>query len=55
MRIELDKEQIMMLNELCFSELLEMGKIHHNKFIDKVQVETYENKLRELLDILTVD
>ena len=54
MKLELTKEEIGMLNELCFGEYLEMCKIQNNKYIDKVQVETKINKLNALLDKLVV-
>ena len=55
MKIELTKEQIEILNELCFGEMLNMSKNLDFRFIDKIQVETYINKLKELLDILIID
>ncbi len=55
MKIELTKEQINILNELCFSEMIKMSQMLNNEFIDKKQVKTYMNKLQELLDILVID
>ena len=54
-KIKLSNEQIRILNDLCLGELLSLGTARHNKYIDKVQVETMENKLRELIDILVVE
>lgn len=56
MKIELTKEQILILKELCFSARLQMccQKLD-NQFIDKKQIETYIDKLKELQDILIVE
>lgn len=55
MKIELEKEQISILNELCFYEMIDMSKLLDNKYIDRVQVKTRMNKLQELLDILVIE
>lgn len=38
MKIELTKEEIDIINELCLGELFEMNKFKDHKFIDKTQV-----------------
>lgn len=50
MKLELTKEEIMIINELCFGELIEMGKIKDNKFIDKAQIESYIEKIKIIMD-----
>lgn len=50
MRIELTKEEIGIINEICLGELIEMGKIKNNKFIDKAQVESYIEKVKVIMD-----
>ena len=55
MKIELTKEQILILNDLCFTEFLKMCQLQNERYIDMTQVKTRENKLKELLDILVID
>lgn len=50
MKLELTKEEISIINDLCFGELLEMSKIKNNKFIDKTQVESYIEKIKIIMD-----
>jgi hypothetical protein len=50
MKIELTKEEIGIINEMCFGELIEMSKIKNNKFIDKAQVESYIEKIKAIMD-----
>ena len=54
MEIELTKEQISILNELCFDEFLKMCGLLQNEYIDKTQVQTRLNKMNELLDVLVI-
>lgn len=55
MKIELTKEEIDIINELCFGELINIRKIKDNKFIDKTQVESYIEKIRLLMDKTCID
>ena len=55
MKIELTKEEIEIINEMCFGELIEMNKIKNNKFVDRTQVETYLEKIRLLMDKTCID
>ena len=50
MKLELTKEEIGIINEMCFSELIEMSKIKNNRFIDKAQVESYIEKIKIIMD-----
>lgn len=50
MKIDLTKEEIRIINEVCFGELIEKGKIKNNKFIDKAQVESYIEKIKVIMD-----
>lgn len=54
-KIELTKEEIDIINELCLGELFEMNKFKNNKFIDKTQVETYLEKIRLLMNKTFID
>ena len=50
MKLELTKEEIGIINEMCFGELIEMGKIKNNRFIDKAQIESYIEKIKIIMD-----
>lgn len=55
MKIELTREEIDIINELCFGELIHIGKIKDNKFIDKTQIETYTEKIKVIMDKTCID
>lgn len=55
MKIELTKEEIGIINEMCFGELIEISKIKNNKFIDKAQVENYIEKIKIIMDKTCID
>lgn len=55
MKIELTKEEIKIINGLCFGELIEMNKIKNNEFIDKAQVESYIEKIKVIMDKTCID
>ena len=55
MKIELTKEEIKIINELCYGEIIEMNKIKNNKFIDKKQVESYINKIQIIWNKMIID
>ena len=46
------KQQYRILDELCFSEYLQMCQLINNNYIDKKQVETRITQLKELLETL---
>lgn len=50
MKVDLTKEEIRIINEMCFGELIEMGKIKNNRFIDKAQVENYIEKIQIIIN-----
>lgn len=55
MKIELIKEEIGIINDLVFREFLEMNKIRNNKYIDTKQVDTMIEKLKRILDVVSLD
>ena len=55
MKIELTKEEIGIINDLVFREFLEMNKIRNSKYIDTKQVDTMIEKLKTILDVVTLD
>jgi len=55
MKIELTKEEIGIINDLVFREFLEMNKIRNNKYIDTKQVDTMIEKLKTILDVVSLD
>ena len=55
MKIDLTKEEIGIINEMCFGELIEMNKIKNNKFIDKTQIENYIEKIKIIMDKTCID
>ena len=55
MKIDLTKEELKIINELCFGELIEIGKIKDNKFIDKKQIESYIEKIKIIMDKTIID
>lgn len=50
MKIDLTKEELQILNDLCFREILELHKLRQNKFIDVVQIDTAVSKLEAISD-----
>lgn len=50
MKIELTKEEIGIINELCFAELIEKSKQLDLRFIDKAQIESYIEKIKVIMD-----
>lgn len=55
MKIDLTKEEIDIINELCFGELINISKIENNKFIDKSQIENYVEKIKVIMDKTCID
>ena len=55
MKIDLTKEEIGIINEMCLGKLIEMSKIENNKFIDKAQVESYIEKIKIIMDKTCID
>lgn len=55
MKIDLSKEEIEIINDLVFREFLEMNKIRNNKHIDIKQVDTMIEKLKTILDVVSLD
>lgn len=55
MKLELTKEEIGIINDLCFAELIEISKIKNNKFIDKTQIESYIEKIKVIMDKTCID
>ena len=55
MKIELTKEEIGIINEMCFGELIEKSRQLDLRFIDKAQIESYIEKIKVIMDKTCID
>ena len=55
MKINLTKEEMTIINDLCFQELIEISRFKNNKFVDKKQIDNYIEKINIIADKMIED
>ena len=55
MKIELTKEEINLLFDVCFEELYNIGKLQYSRFVDKKAVCKRIESIKMVMDKLNID